>query len=70
MLLITPSPSCHFSYTGPKTWNNAYKKILADSEQDLTTKVSFVKNSLKKLLIKNQKRHEENEWRPANFELD
>ena len=69
MLLITPSPSCHFSYIGPKTWNTAYKKILDDSEQDLTTTVALVKNSLKHLLIKNQKVHEENEWRPANFEL-
>ena len=69
MLLITPTPSHHFSYTGPKTWNTAYKKILTNSNQDLTTTVSLVKNSLKKVLVKNQKRHDENEWIHANFEL-
>ena len=67
LLLIPPSPSSQFAYLGPKTWNTLYKKLLTSSDQDLTTTVSFIKNSLKKLLIKCQKEHEVDEWRQANF---
>ena len=69
MLLITPVPSLQFSYLGPKTWNSVYRRILADSEQDLTTKVSTVKISMKKLLAAIQKEHSEDEWVPSNFSL-
>jgi hypothetical protein len=69
MLLITPIPSIQFLYLGPKIWNSVYKKILADSEQDLTIKVSTVKKLMKKLLIDIQKEHDENEWLPANYSL-
>ena len=69
MLLITPVPSLQFSYLGPKTWNSVYRRILADSEQDLTTKVSTVKISMKKLLACIQKEHGEDEWVPSNFSL-
>ena len=69
MLLITPTPSSQFSYLGPKTWNSAYKKILTDSEQDLTTKVSTVKILMKQFLMKIQKEHDENEWLPANYTI-
>jgi hypothetical protein len=69
MLLLTPIPSQQFSYLGPKTWNSVYKRILDDSEQDLTTKVSFVKISMKKLLIDIQKDDNENEWLRTNYSL-
>ena len=69
MLLITPPPSSQFSYLGPKTWNSAFKRVLAKSEYDLTIKVSFVKNLIKKLLLKIQKEDNENEWLPANYTL-
>ena len=69
MLLITPVPSRQFSYLGPKIWNTAYKKILADSEQDLTMKVSAVKTAMKKILMEIQKLYDENEWLPANFTI-
>ena len=69
LLLIPPPPSQQFSYLGPKIWNSVYKKILTDSEQDLSTNLSLVKNSIKRLLLKIQKEHDENEWVPANFSL-
>ena len=69
MLLITTVPSQQFSYLGPKIWNSAYKKMQADSEQDLTIKVSFVKTAMKNILIEIQKSHDENEWLPANFTI-
>ena len=69
MLLITPSPSSQFSYIGPKTWNAAFKSILPNSEQDLSTKISLVKSSMKKLLLKIQKIDNEDEWLHANYTL-
>ena len=69
MLLITTIPARQFSYLGPKTWNSVYKRILVDSEQDLSTKVSTVKKSMKKLLANIQKEHNEDEWVPSNYSL-
>ena len=69
MLLITPPPSSQFSYLGPKIWNSAFKRILVNSEQDLTTKVSFVRNSMKKFLMTIQKEHDENEWLATNYTI-
>ena len=69
MLLITTIPTRQFSYLGPKTWNSVYKRILVDSEQDLSTKVSTVKKSMKKLLANIQKEHNEDEWVPSNYSL-
>ena len=67
MLLITPSPSVQFLYTGPKTWNAVYKKIFVHMLEDLSTSVAIVKSSVKKLLLKNQNKHEENVWHEDNF---
>ena len=70
MLLLTPVPSQQFSYLGPKTWNSVYKKILTESEHnDLTTKVSFIKTSMKKILLDLQKEHNESEWLSRNYSL-
>ena len=69
MLLITPLPSVHFSYVGPKIWNTVYKKIFVQILEDFSTSVAIVKNSLKVLLLKNQRMHEENVWHDENFEL-
>ena len=69
MLLITPSPSIQFLYTGPKTWNTVYKKIFVKILGDLSTSVAIVKNSVKKLLLTNQKKHEENTWHEENFQV-
>jgi len=69
MLLLTQIPSQQFSYLGPKTWNSVYKKIFEFSEQDLTTKVSFVKTAMKSLLLGIQKDENENEWLRTNYSL-
>ena len=69
LLLIPPPPSQQFSYLGPKIWNSVYKKIFIDSEHDLSTSLSYVKNSTKKLLLGLQREHDESEWVPANFTL-
>ena len=37
LLLIPPPPSQQFAYLAPKLWNSVYKKVLTDSEQDLST---------------------------------
>ena len=69
LLLIPPPPSQQFSYLGPKIWNSVYKKIFTDSEHDLSTSLSYVKNSTKKLLLELQREHDESEWVPSNFTL-
>ncbi len=69
MLLLTPSPSIQFLYTGPKTWNTVYKKIFVQILGDLSTSVAIVKSSVKKLLLKNQKKHEVNTWHEENFHI-
>ena len=61
LLLITPSPSLQFSYTSPKVWNSIHKKVLAEPDLDLTTKISHFKNKLKSLLRSNQKKGEVND---------
>ena len=69
MLLITPIPSIQFLYTGPKTWNYVYKKIFVKILGDLSTSVAIVKNSVKKLLLKNQKKYDENDWHKENVQI-
>ena len=66
MLLKTPTPSIQFLYTGPKIWNFIYKKIFVKILGDLSTSVAIVKNSVKKLLMKNQKKYDENDWHEEN----
>ena len=67
MLLIPPRPSIHFTYTGPKLWNDVRKKLRVDSEIDPSTKLSLIKSSLKTLLLTNQKKFDDYEWCPYNF---
>ena len=69
MLIIPPVPSIQFMYNGSRLWNVANKKLLNGSQYDRSTKLSFVKNSVKQLLLKNQSKFDKNEWYPTNFEL-
>ncbi len=69
MLLKTPTPSIQFLYAGPKIWNSVYKKIFVKILGDLSTSVAIVKNSVKKLLLRNQKKHDENDWHEENIQI-
>ena len=66
--LITPRPSVQFSYHGPKIWNSIYKKVVESN--DLSTKISHVKRSLKNMLLEVQKQGlSPEEWELQNFKL-
>ena len=67
MLIIPPTPSIQFAYTGPKLWNNIRKKLLIDPELDSSTKLSIVKSTVKNLLLTNQKKYDKYQWCPYNF---
>ena len=66
MTLLPPFPSIQFMHKAPTLWNMACKKLL-NFEHDLSVKVGFFKNSLKTLLLKNQRKYDENEWHSENY---
>ena len=57
MTLLPPFPSIQFMHKAPTLWNMACKKLL-NFEHDLSVKVGFFKNSLKTLLLKNQRKYD------------
>ena len=69
MLLLTPTPATDFLYNGPRLWNNAYKKLVPNSQYDQSSKLSLVKNSFKNLLLTNQKKYGVDEWCVYNFTM-
>jgi len=69
MSLIPPKPSIQFAYTGPKLWNDVRKRLCTGLEIEGSTKLSLIKNSIKSLLLTNQKKFDEVEWCPYNFTI-
>ena len=65
--LLPRFPSIQFLHKAPTLWNMACKKLLNKFDHDLSVKLGFFKNSLKALLVKNQRKFAENEWHPDNF---
>ena len=69
LALITPERSVQFFYKSSMAWNSVYKKVLAKPHSDLTTKISYFKNEVKKLLISMQNEGDQIEWQNSNFKL-
>ena len=65
-LLILPKFTNCFAYNASKLWNIIIKTIVK-SIDPIALKISFLKCSLKKSLLKVQQMHSVNEWTPANF---
>ena len=65
-LLILPRFTNCFAYNASKLWNIIIKTIVK-SIDPIALKISFLKCSLKKSLLKVQQMHSVNEWTPANF---
>ena len=68
LLLILPEKSSQFMYKASFLWNTAYKRILT-RDHDTSIKLSYIKNTLKALLLDNQKKFDSNEWVPENFAI-
>ena len=67
LLIRTPRPTIQFKYKSSKLWNMIYKTVLAEPDQDLTTKISHFKKEVKALLFHRQKIGFEIDWNPSNF---
>ena len=68
LLLILPEKTSQFMYKASFLWNTAYKRMLT-RDHDTSTKLSFVKTTLKTLLIENQKKFDRDEWIMENFSI-
>ena len=69
LALITPKRSNQFFYKSSVAWNSVYKKCLENPHCDLTTKISYFKDAMKKLLLSKQNEGEKIEWQKSNFKL-
>ena len=69
LALITPKRSNQFFYKSSVAWNSIYKKCLAKPDSDFTTKISYFKDELRKLLLLKQSEGKEVEWQKSNFQL-
>ena len=65
----TPKRSNQLFYKSSVAWNSVYKKCLANPHCDLTTKISYFKDAMKKLLLSKQNEGEKIEWQKSNFKL-
>ena len=65
---MTPKQTIQFFYKSAVAWNGIYKKLLT-RHMNLTSKISYFKLELKKLLFINQNDGEEIVWQKANFNL-
>ena len=68
-LIITPIPSTQITYTGAKLLNSAIK-IISKKEYPVNIKIGPFKTNLKKCLLQIQKMHGEEDWYPANFDIE
>ena len=68
LLLILPEKTSQFLYKASFLWNTAYKRILT-RDHDTSTKLSYVKSTLKTLLLENQKKVDSDEWIMDNFSI-
>ena len=68
LLLILPEKTPQFMYKASFLWNTAYKCILTRGH-DTSTNLSYVKSTLKALLLGNQKKFDSDKWVPENFSI-
>ena len=68
-LLILPMLTNCFAYNASRMWN-VITKTIAKSIDPVALKISFLKLSLKKSLLKVQQMHSVNDWTPANFNVE
>ena len=65
-LAIMPHPDNHYTHSSSTLWNIARQKF---DVQDFSTKLSLIKSSTKKLLLRKQYYGDEVEWVTDNFQL-
>ena len=71
LLIILPEKHksvSKFLYSASLLWNMAHKKLL-NRDHDTSTKLAFVKQSLKALLLQNQQKGNMDQWIDENFQI-
>ena len=64
--LHTPSPTNDFLYKSSILWNSLRKTL---DIKDFSSKINYVKSSLKSLILSNQKKFDNDEWSNQNFQI-
>ena len=67
-LLILPQQSKYFKFQAAKIWNTV-AKTTAKSLDPISIKMSLFKSNLRKSLLEIQRKHDEQEWDPDNFNV-
>ena len=69
LALILPERSRQFFYKSALAWNSVYRSVLERHNSDLTTKISHIKDEIKKLLRSKQNEGENIDCQKSNFIL-